>query len=309
MRLIVRFCTSVTLFCIAPLLLLSGCSKEGEEEIQVEKIVFRSDRTGNWEIFIANPDGTDLKQLTYNDSSDVEPSLAPDGHIAFHSNRDGDYEIYSMNVDGSNVVQLTDNSIGDTHAEWSPDGQRIVYESSYDIFIMNRDGSEQTNLTNTPESEYWAKWSPDGTKVVFCKNVDGQFDIYIMDSDGSGAVQITNDPARDTAPAWSPDGSMIAYCSRLEPFSYNYQISTMNIDGSNITQITDGYWDNEPVWSPDGSRIIFTRLRGYNDIVIINMDGSGELNLTESTWMDTCPDWKLIRIKKEATGFRVMSWK
>ena len=72
------------------------------------KIAFVSDRDGNQEIYAVNLDGTGLKNLTGNPSTDAEPAWSPDGtRLAFTSNRDGDNEIYVTAADGSGVTRLT----------------------------------------------------------------------------------------------------------------------------------------------------------------------------------------------------------
>ena len=65
------------------------------------KIVFTSDRDGNSEIYVMNPDGSGQTRLTNNGAIDADPVWSPDGtKIAFWSERDGPAEIYVMNADG-----------------------------------------------------------------------------------------------------------------------------------------------------------------------------------------------------------------
>jgi Tol biopolymer transport system component len=93
-----------------------------------------------------NADGTNVRQLTDNDSADGFPSWSPDGdRIAFESGRDGDWEIFVMNADGTNVRQLTNNDTLDWYASWSPDGDLIAFASDWDgnleIVVMDADGT------------------------------------------------------------------------------------------------------------------------------------------------------------------------
>jgi dipeptidyl aminopeptidase/acylaminoacyl peptidase/uncharacterized Zn finger protein (UPF0148 family) len=101
---------------------------------------------GNWEVFVMNPDGTQVRQLTDNDNDDRCGSWSPDGsRIAFASDRDGGDEIFVMNADGTEVRQLTDNDSWDHWPAWSPDGSRIAFVSDRDggpeVFVMNADGT------------------------------------------------------------------------------------------------------------------------------------------------------------------------
>src|SRR5437879_512873 len=53
----------------------------------VEKILFASDRDGNFEIYVMNPDGTQNTRLTNNSAEDTSGRWSPDGNkIVFTSN-------------------------------------------------------------------------------------------------------------------------------------------------------------------------------------------------------------------------------
>ena len=55
----------------------------------VGKIAFRSDRDGDWEIYLMDADGSGVTQLTFNSFADVDPSFSSDGKELFFSNREG----------------------------------------------------------------------------------------------------------------------------------------------------------------------------------------------------------------------------
>ncbi|MDF2440643.1 MAG: hypothetical protein JWN98_1627 [Abditibacteriota bacterium] len=83
-------------------------------------IVFASGRGGaGAEIFLINPDGSALRQLTRDQASDDSPSWSPDVRgIAFTSNRDGNQEIYVMNANGSGQTRLTNSPAADFEPSW-----------------------------------------------------------------------------------------------------------------------------------------------------------------------------------------------
>ena len=77
------------------------------------RIAFNSSRDGDFEIFVMDADGSNVRQLTNNSFFDAIPSWSPDGtNIVFQSDRDGDSEVFVMDADGSNVRQLTHNNHG-----------------------------------------------------------------------------------------------------------------------------------------------------------------------------------------------------
>lgn len=113
------------------------------------KIVFTSDPASDYlgvplpgnpfnyptkEIFVINPDGTGLTQLTFNDREERAPAWSPDGtRIAFIGRvgtRGGNtFELCVMSADGSNPVQLTDNALFEGTMTWTPDGGKIIFQT------------------------------------------------------------------------------------------------------------------------------------------------------------------------------------
>jgi Tol biopolymer transport system component len=90
--------------------------------------VFQSSRItadnpqGDYEIFSMNPDGTEVKQLTFNNRDDRDPAFARLGaRIAFVSNRDGNYEIYTMKPNGTGQANRSNAPDAiDVATDWQP---------------------------------------------------------------------------------------------------------------------------------------------------------------------------------------------
>ena len=82
----------------------------------------------NSEVFVANADGSDARNLTNHPAFDGWPSWSPDGtRIAFASNRNAAYQIWVMNADGS-APRLVANTEGRaTSPQWSRDGKKIYF--------------------------------------------------------------------------------------------------------------------------------------------------------------------------------------
>lgn len=82
----------------------------------------------NSEVFIANADGADQKNLTSNPAFDGWPSWSPDGaQIAFASNRRANYQIFVMRPDGSDVRLVANTEGRATAPVWSKDGKSIYF--------------------------------------------------------------------------------------------------------------------------------------------------------------------------------------
>ncbi|HEY0992555.1 MAG TPA: hypothetical protein VGD80_36125 [Kofleriaceae bacterium] len=82
----------------------------------------------NSEVFIANADGSDAKNLTNHPAFDGWPAWSPDGsRIAFASNRNSSYQIFVMKPDGSEVALVANTEGRATAPAWSRDGARIYF--------------------------------------------------------------------------------------------------------------------------------------------------------------------------------------
>jgi Tol biopolymer transport system component len=98
----------------------------------------------------------------------------------------------------------------------------------------------------------------------------------VMNADGSNQVRLTTFPGStaDEFPAWSPDGAEIAFTS-----TNTAGFLLMDPSGGNLRNLAfAGRLVFAPDWSPDGTRIA----GDTSDIWIINRDGTGPINLTNS---------------------------
>lgn len=82
----------------------------------------------NSEVFIADADGTNQRNLSAHAAFDGWPSWSPDGRqIAFASNRRGNQEIYVMRPDGSDVRLVANTEGSATAPTWTKDGSAIYF--------------------------------------------------------------------------------------------------------------------------------------------------------------------------------------
>jgi Tol biopolymer transport system component len=134
------------------------------------RIAFVSDRAGGFpELYVMDPDGTNVRRLTQNSFVDGNPTWSPDGlRVAVERCcPNGSSEIFAIDVASRTEVNLTDSSS-----------------------VMEFDPS----------------WSPDGTTIAFVAFTvgEGDVDIWSMNADGTGALQLTTDASVDLSPDWQP---------------------------------------------------------------------------------------------------------
>ena len=220
---------------------------------QEEELKFRAsgkERRYSWDydaamdIFSANRDGHNRKQLTDATGYDAEASYSPDGkHIVFCSLRDA-YpksqrsakelkqlevdpayfgEIYIMNADGSDQKRLTDAPGYDGGPFFTPDGQHIVWRhftpdgSKADIYTMRIDGSGRQRLTDFDSMSWAPYFHPSGAYVIFASNKLGfsNFELYLVDAKGRHEpIRVTATDGFDGLPVFSPDGNRLCWTSQ-----------------------------------------------------------------------------------------------
>ena len=181
----------------------------------------------------------------------------------------------------------------------------VVFQSSRiggtKLFVVKLDGSGLRQLTSGTGDDATPIWSPDGSQVAFASTRSGNEEIWIVRADGTGLRNLTNHPAGDSHPHWAPDGRRIVFCSTRGD-GENDDIYVMNADGSGVRRLTDNglVWDTFPSFSPDGSRILFRRLLRErtsegtlvnSEVMVMNADGTGVVNLTRNPWFDGWPSW------------------
>lgn len=100
----------------------------------------------NMEVWIANVDGSDARQVTNLKQANWAPNFTPDGnHFIFCSNheykRGFPFNMYRCNLDGSGMEKISRDKGFDAFPMFSPNGKRIVFSSN-----RNNGGSRDTNI-------------------------------------------------------------------------------------------------------------------------------------------------------------------
>jgi Tol biopolymer transport system component len=275
------------------------------------KIAFTSNRVGQSddEIWLMNGDGTNQVPITNTTTDERDPSWSPDGQqIAFFSDRDagGENDLWVMNADGSNQHQLT-NGFNAGSVDWAPDGKSLVFSrflgTNDDLWIVNADGSGLHQLVGTPTGTYYygPHFSPDGQWIVFTNDTPTGSDVLALITP-AGTQQHNINGIDSYAPDFTADGKRLVFTSDQLDAGSDNEIGSMNIDGSDIRQLTfnSGTGSNDAASSPsrDGlNRIAFRSNRDAehnNELFVMNADGSGVTQLTHDPTgtSNRSPDWQ-----------------
>jgi Tol biopolymer transport system component len=243
------------------------------------RIAFASNRSGQTEIYTANPDGSARTALGAQGAS---PQWSPDGtRIAFGSSRDGNNEIYVMNADGSGQTRLTFNDTYDSRPQWTADGSQLVFtrivDGNWEIFRMNADGSNQVDLTNDPAVDWGQTTSPQSKKIAFTREENGIGHLFVMSTDGKNVKRITSTSSYDSYPSWSPQGNTIL-------FTRDGDLWAVASDGTGAHQVTTLGTVLNGSWSPDGTKLVYTTCNpvtfDHCTLHTANTDGSGDVEIS-----------------------------
>jgi TolB protein len=214
-----------------------------------------------YDIFIANPDGSNPKQLTNTPGYDAETTITLDGKkLVFTSMRGGDLDIYTMDANGKNVRQLTNELGYDGGPFWSYDGKQIVYRAHH------------------PQTEQQKQDYLDLLKQNLIRPT--ALEIWVMNADGSNKRQVTNNGKANFGPYFFPDGKRIIFASNMhDPSKRNFDLYKINVDGSGLERITfNDSFDGFPMFSPDGKKLVFASNR--------NAKIQGETNVFIADWVE-----------------------
>jgi len=176
-----------------------------------------------------------------------------DPHIIFSSRRWWNYDIYIADIYAASMTHITKNKYIDFNPTISPDSKKLA-------FISDRDGNREIYVADLEWLDGYTRWS--------AKNL----------------LNITKSPENDWTPSFSPIENKIVF-STYFPGNDNYDIFTMNFDGTNRENLTntDSY-EKFPQFSPDGSFIIYQGWhKGNMEIYFTSLLDMNRINLTRNS--------------------------
>lgn len=264
---------------------------------RTEKIAFSSNRDGNWDIYIMNPDGSDQVNLTRHKAIDVSPAWSPTGeHILFVSNRGGLRDLFLMDANGRNVRRVFKKMAQRIEPTWAPDGQRIAYHAempqwSIQTGTIQGIGGVQVALAEVQGGN--PSWSPDGEEIAFVAGAHSRR-IYIAELRSRARRGfLPNEASWMYGPVWSPDGEKLAFSWLKWGLGGKDTIHVANRDGSGLKQIgKPALGIFRLAWSPDGEKLVYTEeaVDGDRQIATIDLRTRRRKQLTRRG-LNLTPSW------------------
>ena len=274
----------------------------------------RSSQSWLSEVWEADYDGQNARQITHDGSYCVTPTYLPPspgksaGSIFYVSYRTGQPKIYSCTLAQGVSRPFTRLRGNQLMPVASPRRDRVAFicdaGGNPDLFVQ--DFNPEVGTMGKPYQAYACSYatqgspafSPDGRRVAFVSNKDGPTRIFVMDVPLPGTrlkdlrpQAITRINRENTAPSWSPDGSKIAYSSRSQGVR---QIWVYDFATGREHQLTQGRGNKEnPSWAPNSKHIVFNSAeKGVSDLYIVNLHQPVAIKISGGSGEKRFPDWE-----------------
>lgn len=258
----------------------------GNKGIASTKIAFVSTRTGRKEIYTADYDGANVKQITSDGSISVAPAISPAGSkVAYTGYQSGYADIYLIDLASgarNRIIKFPGTNSG---AAFAPDGGRIACSLSKDgnpeLYVVGANGSGARRLTNTRGVESSPTWSPDGSQIIYSSDERGGPQLFKIGAGGGSGQLISTGYGYCTEPSWSPDGRKLAFTARTGGFS----IAVKDLQSGATNVLTTG---EDPAWGADSRHLIYST---GSSIILLDAQNGRQVPVITGLGKVTEPSW------------------
>ncbi len=189
------------------------------------KVYFRSDRNGEFNLFSFDVSSGAVAQLTTFKDFPIISLSGQNNKIAFEQSG----YLHTYDIPSSSANKITIGIAADLlelrprfmkgaqyirSADISPSGARAVFDFRGDIMTLPAEKGDARNITETTGThEKYPAWSPDGKYIAYFSDASGEYALHIKSQDGKSAVREIklNGAGFYAYPKWSPDSKKISY--------------------------------------------------------------------------------------------------
>ena len=208
------------------------------------------------QIWLADADGANRRQITFVGAGNGNPAWSPDGKtLAYTTHREGDekpFAIALLPMNGGEARLVKKHAMPILSLAWSPDGARIAYPLPVDPENPDetpRDPKAPAKMRLVRQNDY----KLDG--IGYRGETRNQ--LFVLDVASGESRQLTKGLHDIMNPRWSPDGKTIA-ASEWQGNPLAVTLALIDPDSGEVTSVGDtGFLVGPPSWSPDGKTVIF----------------------------------------------------
>ncbi len=238
-----------------------------------DKIYFRSDRNGEFNLFSYNLKNKEIRQLTKHTDFPVISASGGAGKIIYEQG--GYLHLFDPQTEKStkltvgvaaDLLELRERYVRGArwirNAHLSPSGARAVFEFRGEIVTFPAEKGDYRNLTQTPGvHERSPAWSPDGRWIAYFSDESGEYELHVRPQDGKGEVKKykLGGAGFYDSPVWSPDSQKISFADN------SWSLYWMDLKSGKVKKIASEYLYGPSrvrsvysSWSPDSKWIVYT---------------------------------------------------
>ncbi len=271
-----------------------------------DRIAFRSQREGGG-LFVMGATGESPRRVS---AEGFAPAWSPDGMQLVYTTEDveGPYirstvaKLWILDLASRQRRLLTDHdAVGPVYA---PNGKFVAFWAAIagvrDIFVIPVGGGPPQPVTQDTATDWNPLWSPDGRTLYFISDRSGSPDLWRIPVDlDTGKViggmrPVTAGVTRIDQATITSDGKVISFMapllmSSIEKCPFDPQLG--QITGKKETAYASTSVLIQFDVSPDGKRLTFRTGAPREDLVVMNLDGTGRRRLMDDTYRDRGPRW------------------
>lgn len=171
------------------------------------KVAMILSKGGSPDLYVANIDGSGLKQLTKTREAEFSPCWSPDGKtVCFGSRERGATLLFTIPASGGATRQLaTIGAPSPTEPDWSPDGKWIAFTSqtrTFQICIVQANGGRGGDAIVLVEGED-PSWAPNSRTLMFCRGRDHAKQLSILDVPTKQVKTLGRISESNSQPSWA----------------------------------------------------------------------------------------------------------
>jgi TolB protein len=163
-------------------------------------------KSGSPDLFVANSDGSGLRQLTQTREDESSPCWSPDGRWIAYATRGGDGRRILAKIPATGGamqrVPISD-VINPSEPEWSPDGKYIAFTSQmrdFQLCLLPAQGGEAHLLVPGED----ASWAPNSRTLLFVRRgAGGKRVLSLLDVPTRQSKDVAQNLGVCTQPTWS----------------------------------------------------------------------------------------------------------
>lgn len=274
-----------------------------------EKIVFASDRGGDYDIWMVSPDGEDLQAVVSKPGDQTTPAVSPDGtKLAYVERTSGQLRWVVRDLVTGTETTL-DSSTASGNYEWSADGTAIYATAGSCAQDVRRYPLSGGSALVFAESGRDTLWGVDWTsgKLFYSNDPCWSPFIRIKTYDPATATRAViqgSDGRAENQGNVSLDGDWLTYAKARSSFHGPRRIYLLPTNGGTEVRLTSSFGDNDrfPHFSPTGQQVAFSRQNdGRWGLWLINRDGLGERPVLADGFNNLQPDWSLLWVERTET--------